>query len=235
MSRKPTLYQPPSFQTSELDDIRPLWQAHPLVTLITPVQGTPELHVSHVPVVIVEETRPRAGAASLTALFHLAQANPHTRALRAEDTGLTTAVFTGPHAYVSPRWYEAAPDNVPTWNYAVAHLSGRPQAITDRAEALEKLRAIALAFEPDWDLLDEVETSHREGLFAAIEVFAMPVVEVQGKIKMSQNRAPAERLRIGKALSERPDAGAQAAGQLVLSMARRQMTESPESDAQGAV
>lgn len=26
------------------------------------------------------------------------------------------AVFQGPHAYVSPAWYQPKPDNVPTWN-----------------------------------------------------------------------------------------------------------------------
>jgi transcriptional regulator len=28
----------------------------------------------------------------------------------------------GPHAYVSPRWYGAGPDEVPTWNYVAVEV-----------------------------------------------------------------------------------------------------------------
>ena len=33
------------------------------------------------------------------------------------------AIFHGPHAYISPSWYESA-DVVPTWNYVAVHVSG---------------------------------------------------------------------------------------------------------------
>jgi predicted FMN-binding regulatory protein PaiB len=41
-------------------------------------------------------------------------------------------VFHGPHAYISPSWYELQ-HTVPTWNYAVVHIYARP-SLVDEAE-----------------------------------------------------------------------------------------------------
>ena len=53
---------------------------------------------------------------------HLARANPQGTDLDAagDANGEALAIFAGPHAYVSPSWYEAGPA-VPTWNYAAVH------------------------------------------------------------------------------------------------------------------
>ena len=52
--------------------------------------------------------------------FHLARGNALTRHI-AGSTAL--AVFNGPDAYVSPRWY-SAPGQVPTWNYVALECEG---------------------------------------------------------------------------------------------------------------
>ncbi|MGL6251979.1 MAG: FMN-binding negative transcriptional regulator, partial [Billgrantia desiderata] len=52
---------------------------------------------------------------------HFARANPHWRAL---DGNRALAIFSGPHAYVSPSWYASRPA-VPTWNYLAVHATGR--------------------------------------------------------------------------------------------------------------
>ena len=52
---------------------------------------------------------------------HMARRNPHAAAL--EDGQPALAVFWGPHAYISSRWYEEKPE-VPTWNYVQAHVRG---------------------------------------------------------------------------------------------------------------
>ena len=55
------------------------------------------------------------------------------------------AIFPGPHAYISPGWYEAGPA-VPTWNYASVHAYGTARAIRD----------------PEWlrDMLDRLSARH---------------------------------------------------------------------------
>jgi transcriptional regulator len=49
-------------------------------------------------------------------LGHMARANPQWRRVDGE----VLAIFAGPHAYVSPSWYEE-PNTVPTWNYVAVH------------------------------------------------------------------------------------------------------------------
>src|SRR5260221_944235 len=51
--------------------------------------------------------------------FHASGMNPIVAALAARPWAL--AVVTGPDAYVSPDWYQAA-DQVPTWNYLAAEI-----------------------------------------------------------------------------------------------------------------
>ena len=49
------------------------------------------------------------------------------------------AVFSGPHAYVSPSWYEEA-GTVPTWNYVAVHAYGTFHLVEDRDGLLDILR-----------------------------------------------------------------------------------------------
>src|SRR5581483_7236234 len=69
----------------------------------------------------------RAAGPHGTLLGHVARANPHWRELEGREV---LAVFSGPHAYVSPTWYEAA-DVVPTWNYVAVHASGTARLVDD--------------------------------------------------------------------------------------------------------
>ena len=59
--------------------------------------------ITHLPLLL-----DRARGASGALLGHVARANPHWRQLEAQPGVL--AVFHGPHAYVSPSWYAAAPE-----------------------------------------------------------------------------------------------------------------------------
>ena len=60
---------------------------------------------------------------------HIARPNPQAADL---DNGAEVlAIFPGPHAYISPSWYEAGPA-VPTWNYASVHAYGTVRASRDR-------------------------------------------------------------------------------------------------------
>ena len=44
--------------------------------------------------------------------------------------GRMTAIFSGPHAYISPRWYSSL-DQVPTWNYSAVFAEGRATLLND--------------------------------------------------------------------------------------------------------
>ena len=55
------------------------------------------------------------------------------------DGASVLAIFPGPHAYISPRWYTEM--NVPTWNYLAVHVYGTVQLMEGKAlrEALSRL------------------------------------------------------------------------------------------------
>jgi len=61
---------------------------------------------------------------------HLARGNPQLADLA--EGGEALAIFEGPHAYISPTWYQSGPA-VPTWNYATVHAYGAARTIDDAA------------------------------------------------------------------------------------------------------
>ena len=62
-------------------------------------------------------------------------------------------VFRGPDAYISPTWY-TKPEVVPTWNFAVVHVSGRLKAITEKASLHDLLARLIGKFEGNQSAYD---------------------------------------------------------------------------------
>ena len=151
---------------------------NPFALLITCRDGAPEL--SHLPLLRV------GGALS----GHLARANPHARRLDGERA---TAVFQGPHAYVSPRWYGEPAAHVPTWNYVVVHAHNRLRVLSDASATVEDLTA---RFDPGF----RVDRGLLAELAPAIVAFELVVERWEAKLKLSQNRDEADRLRVRERL-----------------------------------
>lgn len=98
-------------------DLLALVAAHPWVTLVSATsQG---LVVSHLPAL------PAPDPEGVEVIGHLARTDADEHELGTCDTVL---VVQGAHGYVSPGWYVGGP-YVPTWNYVVAHLHGRPDVL----------------------------------------------------------------------------------------------------------
>ena len=79
---------------------------------------------------------------------HMSRANPHWRLF--EQDGRSLVIFAGPHAYVSPRWYDHV--NVPTWNYVAVHVYGKPRLVTDAAEMHELMKGLVDRYEGGADV-----------------------------------------------------------------------------------
>lgn len=180
------MYLPAPFQAPDRDIVLDLIETAPFATLVS---FGDEPWVSHLPLTLCRER-----GAWGTLRGHLAAANPHGRRFDGRREAL--AVFHGPHAYVSPRWY-ADPEAPPTWNYAVVHAWGRPVPIEDPAR-----RAA---------LLDELAARHETGPLAlagparrslerAILAFELEIERVDAKFKLGQNRSPADRAGMLEAL-----------------------------------
>ena len=154
--------------------------------------------VAHVPVLVDE-------AANLVRA-HVARANPLWRDFAADREVLT--IFHGPHHYVSPNWYGSHP-SVPTWNYAVVHVSGFPrvlegQSSEDRGKIESMLRALVDEHETKlrrpWKM--DLPADYMQQMIDGIVAFEIRVTRITGKFKLSQNRPPADRPNVIAALLE---------------------------------
>jgi transcriptional regulator len=135
-------------------------------------------------------------------LSHMARANPQWRAIDGKAEML--AVFSGPHAYVSPRWYQSAPA-VPTWNYVAVHVCGVPRVIDDAGEVRALLDRLVSEYEGDaWTLGSQGE-DFAGRMMRGIVAFELPVARIEGKFKLSQNRPAADRRGVIAGLRETGD------------------------------
>jgi len=149
--------------------------------LINQVEGAP--FATHLPFMIEDDVL----------VAHMARANPQWRSFAQGDEVL--CVFQGPHAYISPSWYESA-NTVPTWNYVAVHVYGMPEIVDDPVAALDDQARLVTAHEAGFDepwLLDERDPAMIEGLLRSIVNFRIPIGRIEGKFKLNQNKTAADR------------------------------------------
>jgi len=186
-----TLYVPPHFRVDNREQLLEFVERNAFGTLVS--SGAGGLHVSHIPFVV---ERDADGAIRL--LGHVARANPHWQALEAADHVI--AIFNGPHAYVSPTWYQQHP-SVPTWNYAVVHAHGKAR-LHDEFELRDLVGRLAAIYEAGrpapWRIGDQ-PPDYIAKMLTAIVGFTLTVEKLEGKFKLSQNR-PVEVERVIAAL-----------------------------------
>ena len=179
------IYRPAAFAEDDRAALEAFIQAHPFATVITAAGAEP--WVSHVPLCLEGERL----------LGHLARGNGHVKAL---ETAPTLAIFHGPHAYVSPRWYETKP-MVPTWNYAVVHAFGPSRLLSD-ADTAGLMERLSGDYETaDWAYADLPE-DYRAKMQLGIVGFEIVTQRLEGKFKLSQNRTEVDQAHVVAALSE---------------------------------
>src|SRR5262245_32627214 len=105
------MYIPNSFREDDQAELHDLMRQNNFAILVTQHGGAP--FATHAPFLLDAERGPHG-----TLLAHIARANPQWRDFDGQQEALV--IFQGPHAYISPSWYEVAP-SVPTWNYAAVH------------------------------------------------------------------------------------------------------------------
>ncbi len=134
---------------------------------------------------------------------HIARANKQWRDFERGAEAL--AIFSGPHTYISPRWYNHV--NVPTWNYMAVHVYGVPRLIQDPAELAAVLNALVEKYEGaagSYQMKD-LPADYLESQMQAVAGFVMPVSELSAAWKLSQNREQEDYDNIIRELQERGD------------------------------
>ncbi|MCQ4122364.1 FMN-binding negative transcriptional regulator [Rhodococcus tibetensis] len=174
------MYIPEHYRQNDPQAIRTLIRAHPFATLIALVNERPA--VVHIPFVLDEDGDRLLG--------HFALANPLTEAVRSGAEA--TAAFVGPQSYISPRHYLEPAAHFPTWNYSIVHVRGALRGL-DRTETVRFLRTLIDTSEGPIPGPDAVDIRSGplhlfEGFLARVIAFELPMAEVEGAFKLSQNK-----------------------------------------------
>ena len=187
------MYIPEFFKETNPERISTLVEGNSFGMLVTAPDGVP--FVSHLPFIF-----DHAAGSKGKLLCHMARANPQWQHFSSCSEVL--AVFQGPHAYVSPSWYSSP--GVPTWNYAVVHLRGKPRLIESESELealVERLTHVYESHMPSpWK--PNLAGERRTKLLNMIVGFEIEVTDIQGKFKLSQNRPLEDQQRVIEALSQ---------------------------------
>lgn len=177
------MYVPPHFAVTDTATLHEFIERHAFATLVTR-HADGRMEAGHIPLLLERDGSPLGRLVG-----HVAKPNRQWR----DVAGEALAIFTGPHAYVSPRWYQAD-GVVPTWNYAAVHAYGPLELIEDAAELVGVLQRSIDVFEAGaespWTLERSGEAVSR--LLGGIVGFRIPIARLDGKWKLSQNH-PAER------------------------------------------
>jgi transcriptional regulator len=204
------MYSPPYNQLENRAEVLAFMRANSFVLLVTGTGGT--LHGSHLPAMVQE----RDGGLVLD--MHMARNNPQWREFFDEEV---MVVFPGPHAYVSPRWYEEQ-ERVPTWNYAAVHAYGVPKVIADKEAKRESQRRLVAALDPQWlPKFDALSAKYVEGMLEGIVNFEVAVTRLETRWKLSQNRSRGEQERIAAELEKSGDSAERA----LAALTRRHLNE----------
>lgn len=169
-------------------------RANNFALLVTGTGGT--LHASHLPVLVDESET------GLIIDMHMAKNNPQWQEFFDDEV---LVVFSGPHAYVSPRWYEAK-ERVPTWNYAAVHAYGTVTVVDDPEAKHAAQRRLVAAMDPQWlPKFDALNERYVSDMLRGIVNFKVAVTRLETRWKLSQNRGRREQELIAEALEQSPD------------------------------
>ena len=187
------MYVPKPFEVSDRATLFDFIEENSFGMLVTRLDDRP--FASHLPL-LVERSVGENGRL----VGHMARQNPQWR----EASGEVLVVFSGPHAYISPTWYQAD-KTVPTWNYLAVHVYGtfqlveEPQAVD---EIVQRYVRFYEATQPQPWSIDGLEPAMRDRLVQSIVGFHIDISTVEGKWKLSQNHSQQRRDNVTRALAE---------------------------------
>ena len=189
------MYTPKFNQVSDRAILLEAMRENSFAILFGPLGATdiPSAHfATHLPLVVKDEGEHGVIEG------HMAAANRHWQSLAGNET---LVVFPGAHSYVSPTLYTESL-SVPTWNYVAVHAYGTLSLIDDDAGKEALLTDLISLHEPAYlDQWHGQPAGFRRTMLAGIMGFRIPIARIEGKFKLSQNRALQERRNVFAAQS----------------------------------
>lgn len=184
------MYIPKQFDMQAQSDKVAFMRQHSFASLVTSVGGRPV--ATHIPFVI------RVQGDELVLVSHLSAVNEQAQHFAGETC---LVIFSGPHAYISPKHYDKI-ESVPTWNYVAVHAYGTVELLPHDEQKLDALEEMIATYEPGYrEQWDGLSDKYKQGMIKGIVAFQINVQELQGQEKLSQNKNSDEKQRIITSLS----------------------------------
>lgn len=184
------MYIPATNQFEDIDAIIAFMQKYSFGTIINNKEQTPI--GTHLPFIVFKEE------GKIKIQSHFALGNEHWKFL---ESTKTLIIFSEPHAYISPKHYDAH-ESVPTWNYISVHVYGDAKIVHEPIACRAIIEKTLVNYEPSYmEQWGTLSSKFIESMMKGIVVFEMIVDEVQAKKKLSQNKTREEQQRIIQTLS----------------------------------
>ncbi len=199
------MYYPAHFDESNPAVLQEFVRRHPLASIVAVAAG--RLDANHIPLAL------DPGHGTFGRLRgHVARANPMWREV--ESGAEVLVLFHGPNSYISPSLYPSKKEHgkvVPTWNYGVVHARGNIAWMHDAQELRQLVENLTERHEQErahpWQVSDAPDEYIRK-MVTGIVGFEISIVELRGKMKLSQNRSEADRAGVSSGLGQSADPGA---------------------------
>ncbi|MEO8235026.1 MAG: FMN-binding negative transcriptional regulator [Flavobacterium sp.] len=116
---------------------------------------------------------------------HISKENPQWKTFESDNQIL--AIFSGPHSYISPSWYDH--ENVPTWNYIAVHVYGKVKVLNYQ-ETILSLKKLVDKYETNSKNPVRIEDLSGKTMRQAqgIVAFQIEITSIEAVKKISQNR-----------------------------------------------
>jgi len=183
MTGPTTMYVPKSTELSDQNSILSFIEDHAFATVITQ-----SMNANHLPLLLRrgdEQSEPQLCG-------HFARPNSD---LISQNGQKVLIIFSGPHSYISPTWYQKGPA-VPTWNYAAVHVTGTLEFCSEE-DTWNDLNALVAKYESS--LLSQEQLmpeQYRRKLAKAICGFRVSIDTIVAKEKLGQNKTSGDQLGI---------------------------------------
>lgn len=205
------MYIPPAFLEDDLPALQGIMQSARLANIVTTT--TEGLVSTPLPLLLA----PDEGAFG-TLYGHIARANKQSTLQPMADA---LVIFMGADAYISPSWYLSKKEHhkvVPTWNYVAVHAYGPLEFFDEEEKLLDIVVRLTDKHEQTrsqpWAVMDAPDAFIRGQLKGIIGV-RLPILRIDGKRKMSQNRSKQDRKGVVAGLSQSQNALDREAAKLI--------------------
>ncbi len=129
---------------------------------------------------------------------HFAKSNPQWKQL--ENNKQVLVIFNGPHCYISPSWYKKP--GVQTWDYVTVHAYGAAKVFDSIEQTAELLDELTAKYEKNQQIPWQSKGNYPANMLNAIVGFEIKVTQLQGKVKIGQNKSEEDLIGVINALQK---------------------------------